>query len=149
MVEKLFPEPFLKSQNWAYLWINRLKFLYSFFLFYPKLRAIEINWSQTAGHLLVLHITFFYKTKRGLELVFLTYFLHDLKNNISLFTFYYIIKLHCLFILTSWDIGQYAYSNCLLTKLWRHKFLCNQPVFFCMSEKWRQTFKYIWNEKSF
>ena len=25
-VKKLFPEPFLKSQNLAYLWINRLKF---------------------------------------------------------------------------------------------------------------------------
>ena len=23
---KLFPEPFLRDQNWAYLWINSLKF---------------------------------------------------------------------------------------------------------------------------
>ena len=29
VVEKLFPDPFLKNQNWAYLWINSLK-LYSF-----------------------------------------------------------------------------------------------------------------------
>ena len=26
VVEKLFPNPFLKNQNWAYLWINGLKF---------------------------------------------------------------------------------------------------------------------------
>ena len=26
MMEKQFPDPFLKSQNWAYLWINILKF---------------------------------------------------------------------------------------------------------------------------
>ena len=26
VVEKLFPDPFLKNQNWAYLWINSLKF---------------------------------------------------------------------------------------------------------------------------
>ena len=26
MVEKLFPDPFIKNQNWAYLWINSLKF---------------------------------------------------------------------------------------------------------------------------
>ena len=26
MVEKLFPDPFLKNQNWVYLWINSLKF---------------------------------------------------------------------------------------------------------------------------
>ena len=29
VVEKLFPDPFLKNQNWAYLWINMLK-LYKF-----------------------------------------------------------------------------------------------------------------------
>ena len=33
-MEILFPEPFLKNQNWAYLWINSLKF-YSF-CFYCK-----------------------------------------------------------------------------------------------------------------
>ena len=26
VVEKLFPDPYLKNQNWAYLWINSLKF---------------------------------------------------------------------------------------------------------------------------
>ena len=26
MVEKLFPDPFLKNQNFTYLWINSLKF---------------------------------------------------------------------------------------------------------------------------
>ena len=26
VVEKLFPDPFLKNQNWDYLWINSLKF---------------------------------------------------------------------------------------------------------------------------
>ena len=26
MVEKLFLDPFLKNQNWVYLWINSLKF---------------------------------------------------------------------------------------------------------------------------
>ena len=33
MVEKLFPDPFLENQNWAYLWINISlnKVLYSFF----------------------------------------------------------------------------------------------------------------------
>ena len=44
VVEKLVPDPFLKNQNWAYLWINSLV-LYSLFLLYGKLRAIEINWN--------------------------------------------------------------------------------------------------------
>ena len=25
-VKKLFPQPYLKDQNWAYLWINSVKF---------------------------------------------------------------------------------------------------------------------------
>ena len=39
-VKKLFPDPSLKSQNWAYLSINSLKVLYSLFLLYAKLVAI-------------------------------------------------------------------------------------------------------------
>ena len=42
VVEKLFPDPLLKNQNWAYIWINSLKFLSSWFLLYVKLGAIEI-----------------------------------------------------------------------------------------------------------
>ena len=26
VLEKLFPDPYLKKQNWAYLWINNVKF---------------------------------------------------------------------------------------------------------------------------
>ena len=33
-----------------------------------------------------------------------------------------LIKFHCLVAFTSWDIGQYVYYNCSLTKLWRHEF---------------------------
>ena len=42
VAEKLFPDPFLKNQNWVYLWINILKVLCSLFLLYANLRAIEI-----------------------------------------------------------------------------------------------------------
>ena len=35
VVEKLFPDPFLKNQNLPYLWINILKF-YTVFLLYAK-----------------------------------------------------------------------------------------------------------------
>ena len=30
----------------AYLWINSLEVLYSLFLFYTKLRAIEMKWNE-------------------------------------------------------------------------------------------------------
>ena len=41
---------------------------------------------------------------------------------------------HCLVAFTSWAIGQYVYCNCLLARLWRHKFqnyddLSRQAVF--------------------
>ena len=57
-----------------------------------------------------------------------------LKKNISLVIFYYLNKFCCLVAFTSWDTGQCAYYNCLLTRLWRHKFgnssyLSNQAVF--------------------
>ena len=36
VVEKLFRDPFLKNHNWAYLWINRLKFYTVCFYFMPS-----------------------------------------------------------------------------------------------------------------
>ena len=33
---KLFPDPFLKNQNWAYLWINSLKFYAVCFYCMPR-----------------------------------------------------------------------------------------------------------------
>ena len=44
VVEKVFPDTFLKNQNWSYLWINSVTFYcYSLLLLCCKLRAIEIN----------------------------------------------------------------------------------------------------------
>ena len=42
VLEKLFPDPYLKYQNQAYLKVNSVKFLNGLFLYYDKLRAIEI-----------------------------------------------------------------------------------------------------------
>ena len=41
LVNILFPGSFLKSQNWAYYWINSLKFLYSLFLLYDKVKDYQ------------------------------------------------------------------------------------------------------------
>ena len=64
---------------------------------------------------------FFKKTRCGTTIP-ASYSVLCLKKNIYLATFYYLTKLYCLAAFTSWDIGQYAYCNCLLTRLWRHKF---------------------------
>ena len=43
----------------------------------------------------------------------------NLKKNISVVIFCYLIKLQYLVAFTSLDIGQYMYCNCLLARLWR------------------------------
>ena len=53
MVEKLVSDPFLKNLNWA----DQLsKVLYSLFLLYAKLRAIDIYWKYAADRLLLPNI---------------------------------------------------------------------------------------------
>ena len=44
-LQKLVPDPFLKNQNWGYLWDLKSKVLQSLFLLYANLRAIEIYWN--------------------------------------------------------------------------------------------------------
>ena len=77
MVEKLFPDPFLKNQNWAYFRINSLNIYEVLNLLYIKLRTIKIHLHETEDHLLLPHIKLFQKTKGGLELVSLPHLLHD------------------------------------------------------------------------
>ena len=69
VVEKLFPEPFLKYQNWAYLWINSLKFYPVYFYCMPS--WVLSKYIETADHLLLPY------KKRDLELVSPPDFLHD------------------------------------------------------------------------
>ena len=78
------PHLFLRNQNWAYLWINSLKFHTLCFYCMSKSRTTKTNWKQGVNHLLWLHTKLFYKTKRGLKLVFLLHFLHNFSRNIFL-----------------------------------------------------------------
>ena len=43
--EELFSDPFLKNQNWSYLWINSLKFYTVCFYCMAKSRAAKIYWN--------------------------------------------------------------------------------------------------------
>ena len=121
-VEKLFPDPFLKNQNWVYLWINILKFYTVCFYFMPTWRLLKYVETK-------LQTTFFYlihsllKNKKRSGTTFSSSFsAWFLKTNISLVIFCYLTKFYCLVAFASWDIGQYVYCICLLTRLWRHKF---------------------------
>ena len=70
LVQIQFPDPFIKSQNWAYLWINSVKF-------YTVCCHCIANWRlskyiETGDHLLLPQIKLFWKIKIDLELVSLS-----------------------------------------------------------------------------
>ena len=74
VVEKLFPDPFLKIRNWAYLWINSLKCCRACFYCMSSWglsKYIETKQKNTCFYLS------FFKKQRGLELVSLPHLVHD------------------------------------------------------------------------
>ena len=70
VLNKLFPDPFLENQNWAYLWVNSLKRYAVCFYCMP-------NWglSKYIETKLQNFCFYLFKKKWGLELVFLLHFL--------------------------------------------------------------------------
>ena len=66
---------------------------------------------------------FFFKKKKKSEISlpasFSAWFL---KKNISVI-FYCLTKFQCMVIFTLWDIRQYVYCSCLLTRMWCHEYL--------------------------
>ena len=76
LVQKLVPDPFLKNENWAYLWVNWLKLQTFYFCYMPywgPSKQIETILNTICIYLIW---SFFKKPKRGLGLVSLAYFLH-------------------------------------------------------------------------
>ena len=83
VVDKLVPDPFLKNLNWAYLWINSLKFYTVCFDCTPcwgPSKYIETKLQTICFY----HILGFLKKSRGMELVFLPHFLHNFWRKILL-----------------------------------------------------------------
>ena len=68
VVEKLFPDPFLKNQNWACLCINSLKF-YAVCFYCMPLWTIKIYWNQSADLLLSPYVKLFQKSSNGRRIV--------------------------------------------------------------------------------
>ena len=125
MVEKLFPGHFLKIQNWAYFWINILKF-YLFVLTVCQAedyrKWLKLNCRPFA---FTSYKTFLKSKKRSENSLPVSFSAWFLKKNISVVIFYYLTKFQCLVAFTSWDIGQIVYCNCLLTRLRRQNFEIN------------------------
>ena len=116
------------------LWMNSLKFYATYFYCMPswglsqlpKLSCRQLAFTSSKG---------FLKNKKrpgtSFPVSFTEWFL---KKNIPFVIFYYLSNFHCLVVFTSWDITQYVYCNCLVTRFWRHKFwnytyLSNQAIF--------------------
>ena len=121
MLEKLFPGPFLKNQNWTYLWINSLKF-YSFY-FCRMLGSGQSKYIETKLQTPCIYLiqSFLSKKRSGASLP-ASCSAWFLKKNISLVIIYYPTKFHFLVFFSLRDIGQYVYCSCLLTRMWGHKF---------------------------
>ena len=79
-------------------------------------------------------------------------------GNVSHVILYCIAKFHYLIVFTSWDIRQYMYWNCLLTRLqcqkfWNEPCLSNQAAFLhdqnVKTKSWEQKELLSWNKKTF
>ena len=137
-VELSFPDLFAKffCKNWANLCINSLNFM-QFVFTVSQVENYQNMWC--ADHMLLprffkyvrpfynivyervkLLLLFFFLKKGSLELVSLPHFLHDFWRKI--FLLLYSTAWPNFMAFNKWDIGQYVYCTCLLTRLWRHRF---------------------------
>ena len=83
---EIVPDPFIKNQNWAYLWINRLQFYKICFYCMSKSGLPKYIKSKVLTTSFYLTWSFFLKKKRGLEQkeVPLPYLLHNFERKIFL-----------------------------------------------------------------
>ena len=119
VVRRLVPTPFLKSQNWAYLWINSLKFYTVWFYCMSK-------WRTTKTPKMLLSLTSLYKAflknKKRVRTSFLASSpAWNLKKYISL-VILSLPNFITWIIFASWDIWRYVYCNYSFASLWCRKF---------------------------
>ena len=118
----LFPDPFLKSQNWAYLWINSLRFAQFVSIACPSQglsKTLKLSFRLLAFASYIASL----KNKKwpGTSIV-ASFFAWVLKETISLVAFCQLTKFKCLVVFTSWNVRQYVLCNFLFPRLLRHKF---------------------------
>ena len=120
MVEKLFPDSFLKNQNWA-LSLDQYsksftRFIYIVFQVEDNQKWLKLNCWPLA---FISYKTFLKNKKRHGTSLLASFSAWFLKKNIVIF--HYLTIFQWLVAFTSWDIGRYVHCNCLLTRLWRQK----------------------------
>ena len=112
VVEKVFPNPFLESQNWTHLWIISLN-VYAVY-FYCMLSSGVLKYIESKLEPLASLIKIFYKAKRGVELVSLPHFLYEFWRKLFL-TLYFINWLNLSsgysYFVRYWAIGNFWNSS--------------------------------------
>ena len=101
----------LSGSGFGSCWINILQFVFTICQVKDYRIVLKLSCSP-----FVLTLN---QSGTSLSTLFSAWFLN---KHISFFIFYYLTKFHCLVVFISWDIGQYLYCTCLLTRLCRHKF---------------------------
>ena len=146
VIETLVSDPFLQDQYWAYLWVNRMKFLAVCIYCMHKSRTNKMYWKKVVDRLLLLHKKVLNIKKRSETCLSTSFSAWFLKKNISPFLFYYMTKLHHS------SIWHYVYCNYLLSSLWIHKFFKlfsnttkRVKVKNWISEEWKEILR--WNKK--
>ena len=102
---KLFPDSFLKNQNWAYLWINSLRFYTIFLSCNTSCQLSKYIETKLQNFFLCLIWSFLKTQKRSITSLSASFSARFFKKNASLIICNYLTKLHCLVTFTSWDIG--------------------------------------------
>ena len=111
VAEKLVPNPFLKNQNWSYLWINSLKFYTVYFIIYQVKGYRNIVNLSCRSLAFGSYKAFLKKRKKSGTSPPASFSAWFLTKNVSLV----ILKFHFVVAFTSWDIEQYVYNNYLLS----------------------------------
>ena len=122
VVDQLVPDPFLKNQNWAYLWINHVKFYtvgFQLLVFEDDQNILRLRCWPLA---FTSYKTFLKKRKRSGTSLPALYSAWFFKKNLFQLIFCQLTRFHYFVAFSSWDIGQYVYCNCLFPGFWCHKF---------------------------
>ena len=151
MVEKLFPDTFLKNYNWAYLWISSLKFHTVCFYCVPSWGLLKYIESKLQTTWFYLISSVFWKT--GLELASLPHFCMIFEE--KYFSCYILLTDQislsgCINFVRYWTVRVLQlFFNQVVTPLILKLTLCFQLTrFFYRAKKSRQKFKYLDIEKS-
>ena len=108
------PRTFYKISKLSISLDHLSEMLYSLLSLYIQLEVCQNKLPTTCFYLILSS----FKKQKGLGLVSLHHFLHDLWKKNSYIISYKLSKFHFLILFTSWDMGQYVYCGYLLPSLW-------------------------------